>query len=41
MNLGEIIKDDNAEGEVAGNSQAKEPNSDDTLESEITPTKQL
>lgn len=31
-NLGEIIKEDDAEGEVAVNSQAKGPNSDDTLE---------
>ena len=31
-NLGEIIKEDGAEGEVAVNSQAKGPDSDDTLE---------
>lgn len=34
------ILDNSAEG-VCGNSQAKGPDLDDTLESEVTPTKQI
>lgn len=40
-NLGETVKlTYSAEGEAATNSQAKGPNSDDTLESLMTPKKQ-
>lgn len=39
-NLGETVFLCSAEGEDATNSQAKGPNSDDTLESLMTPKKQ-
>jgi len=39
-NLGESANTSSAEGEVATNSQAKGPDSDETLESLMTPKKQ-